>query len=108
MSISNLVKFFTAQAASGNGLDQVVNFRGNQGMLFVDGGFGGGTFTLQIKTLAGNYVGFNNNQGSAISLTTASAIPLNMIPYGATMRGVLTGATSPTLNAYLREVNTGR
>lgn len=105
---SNKVVFFTGQTSNASSSDKQVNFSGHRGLLVVDGGFGGGTFTLLMKTVAGNYVALNNEQGSAISLTAAGTVEINMIPYGALLRGTLAGATSATLNAYLLEVNTSR
>ncbi len=106
---TNRVVIFSGQTSDASSTPAVVDFRGRRGMLVLDGGFGGGTFTLTMKSpVSANYVALNDEQGNAISKTAACSIEMNMIPYGATIKGTLAGSSAASLNATLLEVNTGR
>ena len=77
-----------------DGNSSAITWRGGEGHLLVEGGFGGGTLKLKWLYRDVTYI----EVGASTNLTAAGA-PMFTLPEGTTLRLELTGSTTPTIKA---------
>ena len=92
-----LIPLFSNRATVGNG--DGTYWPGGDGLLQVDGAFGGTTFKLQLSV--GSQSAFKDLD-SSVSFTAAAAV-IATLPAG-WIRGVLTGGNGMALNASMARI----
>lgn len=89
-----MLNLFTAQASNATGTAFAANVTEvREAVISVWGAFGGGTVTVQYSFDGTNWIDF----ATPFSKTAAGSLEV-LLPPGATVRAVLTGATAPSIN----------
>lgn len=105
MSATDDLVFFSAQASNATSPSMRCIFPNGRGQFSAWGTFGGGTVTLQFSPDGGTtWVNATDSNGNAISFTAGRAIPIKC-PHGELLQCVLSGATSPSINAKMQVLN---
>lgn len=73
----------------------------------LSGTFGGGSVALEISDTAGNPIPLTDDAGDPIAITVATARNVE-VPAQSKIRVTLSGATSPSLLASIKELSDGR
>ena len=84
---------------------EVPRFQTYLGTLFVAGTFGGGTLKFQASPDGTNWLDIPDQSGNAVSFTAAGMKNLEFGTGGIKLRAVLSGATSPNINVWLKDTN---
>lgn len=92
----------TVETLAANGNTTALDWVGGDGTVFASGTFGGGSVTLQLSIDGGvTWFTATDETGLAVSLVTAGAFSFSV--GSCKVRGVLAGATSPSIKISIQE-----
>lgn len=101
MSGGKKIQLFDNVTVDGSSLPTVIDFASEMSDIEIVGTFGGGAVTIQRLSQDGTtWIDSRDLSRAVVSIDRNEIVPI-VLPYGATIRLTLAGATSPDLDAWI-------